>query len=57
MISQSVIEEVKIRNRLEDVISNYVRLEPSGRDLKGLCPFHSEKTPSFVVHPSDGYFH
>ena len=46
-----------MRNNIEDVVSTYVHLERSGRDLKGLCPFHSEKTPSFVVHPSDGYFH
>lgn len=57
MISQSVIEELKFKNAIDDVISTYVRLERSGRDLKGLCPFHSEKTPSFYVHPSEGYFH
>ncbi len=57
MISQSVIEELKIRNNIEDVISSYVRLTRSGQNLKGLCPFHSEKTPSFTVHPTEGFFH
>lgn len=57
MISPSVIEEIKIRNPIDDVVSSYVRLTRSGQDLKGLCPFHSEKTPSFIVHPADGFFH
>ena len=57
MIDASVIEELKIRNRIDDVISSYVRLERSGQNLKGLCPFHSEKTPSFMVRPNEGYFH
>lgn len=57
MLDQTVIEELKIRNNIEDVISSYVRLARAGKDLKGLCPFHSEKTPSFHVHPSEGYFH
>ena len=54
MISQSVIEELKLRNNIEDVVSSYVRLERSGQNLKGLCPFHSEKTPSFMVRPTEG---
>ena len=57
MLDQTVIEELKIRNNIEDVISSYVRLTRAGKDLKGLCPFHSEKTPSFHVHPAEGYFH
>ena len=57
MLNQTVIEEIKTRNNIEDVISSYVRLARAGKDLKGLCPFHSEKTPSFHVHPAEGYFH
>ncbi|MBP3320880.1 MAG: DNA primase [Clostridia bacterium] len=57
MLDQTIIEELKIRNNIEDVISSYVRLSRAGKDLKGLCPFHSEKTPSFHVHPAEGYFH
>ncbi|MBQ9467480.1 MAG: DNA primase [Clostridia bacterium] len=57
MISPAVIEEIKLRNPIDGVVSSYVRLQRSGQDLKGLCPFHSEKTPSFIVHPSQGFFH
>jgi DNA primase len=57
MFNQTVIEEIKTRNNIEDVISSYVRLTRSGQNVKGLCPFHSEKTPSFTVHPSDGFFY
>lgn len=52
-----VVEEVKARLRIEDVVGQYVDLKRSGSSLKGLCPFHSEKTPSFHVFPSTGTFH
>ena len=48
-IPQNIIEDIKYRNPVEDVISSYVTLSKSGSSLKGLCPFHSEKTPSFTV--------
>ena len=48
-ISPQIIEEVKYRNDLEEVISQYVTLKRAGSNLLGLCPFHSEKTPSFTV--------
>ncbi len=57
MFNQSVIEELKMRNNIDDVISSYVHLQRSGQNLKGLCPFHSEKTPSFTVNPSEGFFY
>ncbi len=57
MIAKSVIEELKIRNTIEDVVSSYVRLTRSGQNLKGLCPFHSEKTPSFTVFTGEGSFY
>lgn len=57
MLNQTVIEEIKTRNNIEDVISSYVRLSRAGQNMKGLCPFHSEKTPSFTVHPGDGFFY
>ncbi|SET25511.1 DNA primase [[Clostridium] polysaccharolyticum] len=44
-----VIEEVRERNDIVDVISNYVKLKKSGSNYVGLCPFHNEKTPSFSV--------
>ncbi len=48
-ISQGFIEELKYRNRIDDVISSYVTLKRAGSNKVGLCPFHSEKTPSFTV--------
>ncbi len=49
MIPHEVIEEIKYRNDIEEVISQYVVLKRAGSNLNGLCPFHSEKTPSFTV--------
>lgn len=51
------INEVVERNDLMEVVSDYVKLQRSGRSYKGLCPFHSEKTPSFYVDPVKQLFH
>lgn len=56
MIPANIIEDIKFRNSIEDVISSYVTLNRSGANLKGLCPFHSERTPSFTVYSGDGHF-
>ena len=50
-ISENVIEQVREQVRIEDVVGRVVSLQPGGRagDLKGLCPFHNEDTPSFHV--------
>ncbi len=50
--SEEQIEEVRSQNDIVDVIGNYVRLKRSGSGYVGLCPFHSEKSPSFSVSPS-----
>lgn len=51
------IEEVKSRVNIADVVSDYVSLKPAGvGSLKGLCPFHDEKSPSFTVKPNDGFY-
>lgn len=49
MIPQNIIEDIKVRNDIADVISTYVTLKRAGSNMNGLCPFHNEKTPSFTV--------
>ena len=57
-IRESDVAEVRDRNRIDDVVGEYVALRNAGGGaLKGLCPFHDEKTPSFNVRPSHGTFH
>ncbi|PNZ66672.1 DNA primase [Staphylococcus croceilyticus] len=48
-IEQSVINEIKEKTDILDLVSEYVKLEKRGRNYIGLCPFHDEKTPSFTV--------
>ena len=55
--SEEKIDEVKEAADLVELISNYVNLKRAGSVYKGLCPFHSEKTPSFVVSPQRHMFH
>lgn len=57
MISKETIEQVLMRNDIETLIGSYVSLKRAGSNLKGLCPFHSEKTPSFTVYPADNSFY
>ncbi len=53
----SAVDEVKDRLDIVELIQSYVPLKKAGRNYKGLCPFHSEKTPSFVVFPDTGTWH
>jgi DNA primase len=56
MISKRTIEEVFEAAKIEDVVSDFLNLKRYGSNLKGLCPFHDEKTPSFMVSPSKNIF-
>ncbi len=57
-IRDADIAEVRERNRIDEVVGEYVALRRAGADsLKGLCPFHDEKSPSFNVRPGHGTFH
>ena len=55
--SEEFLNELKYRSDIETVISSYVNLKRSGSTLKGLCPFHNEKTPSFTVYPQNGSYY
>lgn len=57
MIPHEYIEEVVRRNDIVDLVGSYVQLRHRGRTHTGLCPFHSEKTPSFVVYPETQSFY
>lgn len=52
----SFISELKARLSITDIVSSYVNLKRRGRNMIGLCPFHSEKTPSFTLYPENGSF-
>ena len=57
-ISDRDIAAIREQVRIEDVVGDYVQLRRAGADsLKGLCPFHDEKSPSFHVRPNHGHFH
>ena len=52
-----LIEEIRLKNDIVEVISDYVKLKKTGGSYVGLCPFHNEKTPSFSVSPSKQMYH
>ena len=55
-IPRSFIENLRMSCDMENIVSSYVKLKRQGRNLAGLCPFHSEKTPSMVVYPAPQSF-
>lgn len=56
-LPDSFIQELKARSDIVDIISGYVNLKRTGRNMVGLCPFHGERTPSFHVNVENAYFH
>lgn len=57
-IRQSDVDEVKARTNIGDIVGERVALKSAGvGSLKGLCPFHDERSPSFHVRPQVGYYH
>ena len=57
LIPDSIIEEIRSRADIYEVVSEFVPLKKTGKNYKGLCPFHSEKTPSFSVSPEKQIYH
>lgn len=57
MVPDNIIEEIKSRTNIVNVVSRFVDLKRTGSNFKGLCPFHSEKTPSFIVSEDKQIFH
>lgn len=57
MVDRSLIDEVKQKNPIDEIVSMYVHLKKRGNAWLGLCPFHPEKTPSFQVSPEKGFFY
>lgn len=57
MISKELVEEIRSRNDIVELIGSYVNLKRAGSNFGGLCPYHSEKTPSFTVFPATQSFY
>jgi len=57
LIPEQFLQELKLNNDIESVISSYIQIKRGGRNLVGLCPFHSEKTPSFTVYTDSQSFY
>ena len=57
MIPRETIDEIRARCDIEEIIGHYVTLKRAGSNYSGLCPFHSEKTPSFTVFPASQSFY
>jgi len=57
LFPQTFIDDLRLQANILQVVQEYVPLKRAGTSYKGLCPFHSEKTPSFQVHPEKGFFH
>jgi DNA primase len=57
LFPQRFIDDLRLQANIVEIVQEYVPLRRAGATYKGLCPFHSEKTPSFHVNPEKGFFH
>jgi DNA primase len=57
LFPQAFLDDLKLQTNIVQVVQEYVQLKRAGNTYKGLCPFHSEKTPSFTVNAEKGFFH
>jgi len=57
LIPQQFLDDLRLQANIVQVVQEYVLLKRAGAAYKGLCPFHSERTPSFHVNPDKGFFH
>ena len=55
-LSEELINEVKDANEIVDVISQYIQVKAAGSSYKALCPFHNEKTPSFIINKEKQFY-
>ena len=56
-LPQGFVDDLKAQADIVQVVQDYVPLKKAGREYKACCPFHDEKTPSFTVSPSKGFYH
>ncbi|HRZ87576.1 MAG TPA: CHC2 zinc finger domain-containing protein, partial [bacterium] len=57
LIPEQILEEIQSANDIVEIVSGYIPLKKAGKDYKALCPFHNEKTPSFMVSPHKQIYH
>ena len=57
MIDNASVEQLKNNIDIVDIISNYIEVKKAGANFKANCPFHGEKTPSFVISPAKQIYH
>ncbi len=56
-MSQNDVQQIKERLGIEEVVGTYIKLEKAGKNMKARCPFHNEKTPSFIISPDRGSYY
>lgn len=55
-IPQTIIDDIRERSNIVDIVGQYVQLKKSGKNYFGLCPFHNEKSPSFPLQKTNKFF-